>query len=215
MSLKLYFHPLSSFCMKVVIALYEKDLPFEGVIVNFGDPAESAQFAEMWPIRKFPLLHDEGGGALIPESTTIIEYLDLYYPKAKKLLPEDQKTALKARQLDRFFDLYVHLPMQKIVDDRLRPEGKKDPLGVAQAKSRIMTAYDILEKDLAGKHWATGSQYTIADCSASPALFYANLDVPVGDDRANLTAYLGRLMRRPSFARVIEEAEPYFHMRPQ
>ncbi|CAN7521299.1 glutathione S-transferase family protein [Phyllobacterium sp. LjRoot231] len=215
MSLKLYFHPLSSYCMKVLTALYEKDLPFEAIIVNFGDATENARFIEMWPIRKFPLLRDEARNRLIPESTPIIEYLEMYYPGKAQLLPTDPEMAYEARWFDRFFDLHVHTHMQKIVGDKLRPEDKKDPFGVEEATTKLRTAYAVLENRLKDSVWAAGDQYTLADCSASPALFYANLTVPLGSEHRNVSGYLDRLMNRPSFARAVEEAQPYFHMRPE
>ncbi|MBZ9655167.1 glutathione S-transferase family protein [Phyllobacterium lublinensis] len=214
MTLKLYFHPLSSFCQKVLIALYEKELPFEKEIVDFMDPVASASFTEIWPIRQFPVLRDEANGRTIPESSMIIEYLDQHYPGKVQMLPADRELAFRARQLDRFFDLHVQAPMQKVVTDNFRPKGYNDPFGVEEARGKLKTAYSVLEKELAGKRWATGDQYTMADCAGSPALFYANLSVPFAG-HSNLASYLERLMNRPSFARAVEEARPYFSMRPE
>jgi glutathione S-transferase len=215
MSLKLYFHPLSSFCMKVLTALYEKDVSFEKDVVDFMDPVASASFSEIWPIRQFPVLRDEARGKTIPESSLIIEYLDQHYPGKVQLLPSDPELAFRARQLDRFFDLHVQVPMQKIVTDNFRPEGQNDAFGVEECKEKLAIAYGILEKELANTTWATGDHYTMADCAASPALFYANLSVPLGDQHSNVLRYLDRLMNRPSFARAIEEAKPYFGLRPE
>jgi glutathione S-transferase len=215
MSLKLYFHPLSSFCMKVLTALYEKDLAFEKAVVDFMDPVASASFSKIWPIRQFPVMRDEARGTTIPESSLIIEYLDQHYPGKMQLLPADPELAFRARQLDRFFDLHVQVPMQKIVTDNFRPEGQNDTFGVAECKKKLAIAYGILEKELANITWATGDRYTMADCAASPALFYANLSVPLGAEHSNVSRYLDRLMNRPSFARAVEEAKPYFSLRPQ
>ncbi|MEK1853332.1 MAG: glutathione S-transferase family protein [Phyllobacterium sp.] len=215
MSLKLYFHPLSSFCMKVLTALYEKDLAFEKEVVDFMDPVASASFSEIWPIRQFPVLRDEARGTTIPESSLIIEYLDRHYPGKMQLLPADPEMAFRARQLDRFFDLHVQVPMQKIVTDNFRPEGQNDSFGVEECKKKLAIAYGILEKELANTTWATGDRYTMADCAASPALFYANLSVPLGAEPSNVSRYLDRLMNRPSFARALEEAKPYFSLRPE
>jgi glutathione S-transferase len=136
MTLTLYFHPLSSFCMKVLIALYENDTPFKPQIVDFSNAAQAAEFRSMWPVGKFPVLRDEAGDRMIPESSIIIEYLDQHYPGRTRFLPADPDAARQMRFRDRFFDLYVQGPMQKIVGDRLRPQGKKDELGVEQATAR-------------------------------------------------------------------------------
>ncbi|QND52555.1 glutathione S-transferase family protein [Phyllobacterium sp. 628] len=215
MSLKLYFHPLSSFCQKVLTALYENGTAFEPCIVNFMDEKESADFGKIWPIRQFPVLRDEARELTIPESSMIIEHLARHYPGKVQLLPDDAELAFETRLYDRFFDLHVQVPMQKIVTDNFRPEGQNDGFGVEEAKRKLTTAYGILEQRLKGKEWVTGGNYTMADCAASPALFYANFEVPIDSNYPNLSAYLDRLMHRPSFARAVEEAKPYFDLRPE
>jgi glutathione S-transferase len=215
MSLTLHFHPLSSFCWKVLIALYENDTPFAPHMVDLGNEAERAALLKLWPIGKFPVLRDDAMDRTIPESSIIIEYLDNHYPGRTRFIPADQKLALQTRLRDRFYDLYVHLPMQKIVGDRLRPQGNKDPHGVEEARTRLQSCYGMIDKEVATRTWAMGEAFSIADCAASPALFYANQVLPFGDEHKNLTAYFDRLTARPCFARVIMEAEPYFRMFPQ
>lgn len=215
MSLTLHFHPLSSFCWKVLIAFYENGTPFTPNLVNLGDPAERAALLKLWPIGKFPVLRDEARPATVPESSIIIEYLDLHYPGATRFLPADPVLALKTRLRDRFYDLYVHLPMQKIVGDRLRPADKKDSHGVEEARAQLRTAYDMIEQQMAAGPFAMGEAFTLADCAALPPLFYGNMIEPFGGNRKNVTAYFERLKARPSVARVLKEAEPYFHMVPK
>lgn len=214
MSLTLYYHPLASFCWKTLIALYENETPFEPVIVDLGNAESKAAFLKVWPVGKFPVLRDAARDRTIPESTIINEYLAQYYPGKVELLPGDRDAALQARLGDRFYDHYVQQPMQKIVGDRLRPSGKTDPYGVELARAELLSSYDIIEAEMADRRWATGDFYTLADCAASPALFYANKAQPFGDKHKNVAAYLDRLMQRPSFIRVIEEADPYFNLFP-
>jgi len=214
MPLKLYLHPLASFCHKVLIALYENGIPFEPVIVDLADAASRAAFQAVWPMAKMPVLRDEARDRTVAEATIIIEYLDSFYPGATRLLPADADRAWQTRMWDRFHDHYVQEPMQKIVTDRLRPAGGNDPNGVEQAKAQLHEAYGVLERQTDAKTWAIGDAFTLADCAAAPALFYANTVVPFDATHSNLSAYLGRLMARPSFARVLEEAEPYFAMFP-
>ena len=215
MSLTLHFHPLSSFCWKTLIALYDNDTPFTPHKVDLGNEAERAALLKLWPIGKFPVLRDEAENRTIPESSIIIEYLDNRYPGRTRFIPPDAKQALQTRLRDRFYDLYLHLSVQKGVGDRLRPPGKKDPHGVEEARARIQSCYGMIEKEMAGKTWAMGEAFSIADCAAAPALFYADKVMPFGDTHGNLAAYFDRLKARPSFARVIREAEPYFSMFPQ
>ena len=215
MSLTLHFHPLSSFCWKALIALYENDTPFKPRLVALGHETERAALLKLWPIGKFPVLRDDAKDRTIPESSIIIEYLDNNYPGRTRFIPADPKLALQTRLRDRFYDLYVHLSVQKIVGDRLRPQGKKDPHGVEEAKARIQSCYGMIDKEVAAKTWAMGEAFSLADCAASPALFYASKVMPFGDTHKNVTAYFDRLKARPSFARVIKEAEPYLGMFPQ
>jgi glutathione S-transferase len=209
MSLKLFFHPLSSFCQKVLVALYENDTPFEPFLVDLGDETSLEQFTKIWPIGKFPVLRDEGKEETIPESSIIIEYLAQHYPGRTRLLPADADLAWQTRMWDRFYDLHVHVPMQKIVTDRLRPAGDHDSYGVEQAKALLQTALGIIEKEMEAKIWAMGDIFSMADCAAAPAMYYANLVMPLGGARKHASAYLARLMDRPSFARAVKEAEPY------
>ena len=180
MALTLYYHPLSSFCHKVLLALYENATPFDGVIVNLGDKTASADFFALWPIGKMPLLRDARLDRTLPETSIIIEHLDQHYPDAQPLLPRDETQRLEARLWDRFFDLYIHVPMQKIVGDRLRPDGEKDPRGVTDARATLGTAYGMLDKRMRDKTWAIGEAFSMADCAAAPALFYAGIVQPFG-----------------------------------
>jgi glutathione S-transferase len=215
MSLRLYFHPLSSYCHKVLIALYENDTRFEPVSVNLGDETERAALLKLWPVGKFPVLRDDERNVTVPESTVIIEYLDRHYPGATHLIPSEAEAARQTRLRDRFYDLHVHEPMQKIVGDRLRPEGRKDPHGVEEAKSRLKTSLGMIDSEMASRAWAMGEAFSLADCAAAPPLFYANEVMPFGDTHPNVAAYLKRLKARPSYARVLKEAEPYFAMFPR
>jgi glutathione S-transferase len=209
MSIKLYFHPFSSFCQKVLVALYENATPFEPHIVDLADETSRAEFKKIWPIGKFPVLRDEAKGRTIPESSIIIEYLAQHYPGKAELVPADAERATETRLRDRFYDLYVNVPMQKVVTDRLRPAGKNDSHGVAEAKTLLETAYGMIDQEMGTKTWAMGNGFSMADCAAAPAMYYANLVMPFGDTQKNAAAYLRRLMERPSFARAVKEAEPY------
>ncbi len=215
MSLTLHHHPLASFCWKALIALYENDIPFTPNIVDLGDAAERAALLKLWPIGKFPVLRDDARDQIIPETSIIIEYLDRHYPGQTRFIPSSDELALQTRLRDRFFDLYVHLPMQKIMEDRLRPQGSKDPHGVESARAQLRTSYGMIETQMVAGPWAMGDQFTIADCAALPALFYGSMVEPFPADHSELAAYFERLKARPSVARVIKEAGPYFAMVPK
>ena len=215
MSLTLHYHPLSSFCWKALVALYENDVAFAPKLVDLGNPAERAALLKLWGIGKFPVLQDEASGEIVPESSIIIEYLDRHYPGRTRFIPEDAGRALQTRLRDRFYDHYVHLPMQKIMGDRLRADGKKDSFGVEEARAQLRTSYAMIERQMTAGPWAMGDDFSLADCAAAPALFYGNMVVPFGEAEKNLGAYFERLKARPSFARVLKEAKPYFGMVPK
>jgi glutathione S-transferase len=213
MALSLYLHPLSSYCHKVLIALYENDIPFQPRMV---DAAGFAEFKKLVPLGKFPVLRDDSRDQLIPESSIIIEYLALRYPGRMKLVPEDSDLAREVRLRDRFFDCYLHTPMQKFAADRLRPAEARDPFGLEMAQAEYRTALDVVETDMSHKTWAMGDEFTMADCAAAPALFYGERFYgSFHKTHPNAMAYLDRLMARPSYARVLQEAQPYMHLLPK
>src|SRR5579885_804203 len=214
MPMTLYCHPLASYCHKVLIALYESGVAFTPRHVNLGDAQDAAAFKAVWPLGKFPVLDEDG--RIVPESTTIIEYLVTRHPAAAALIPRDAEAAFAARAADRFFDLHVHNVMQTIIGDRLRPADKKDPFGVAQARAALTTALGIADRQIAGRRFAGGDGFTIADCAALPPLFYCDLAVsPLAPDYPALAAYLARMKERPSYARTLAEAQPYMHLVPR
>jgi glutathione S-transferase len=215
MTLKLYFHPLSSFCQKALTALYENDTPFEPIIVDLFNADSAAALKKIWPIGKFPVLRDEARDRTVPESSIIIEYLAQHYPGKSKLVPADADLARQMRLRDRFFDLYVNVPMQKIVTDKLRPAGKNDLYGVEQARALLQTSLGMIDHDMEAKTWVMADAFTMADCAAAPPLYYANMLMPFGSTHKNAARYLGRLMERPSFARAVEEAQPYLKLMPK
>jgi len=212
MSLQLFYHPLSSYSMKALIALYENGTPFEYRMLSPDHADNYRKFAEMWPIQKFPILLD--GERMVVEASIVIEHLALYYPGPVKLLPADPKAALEVRMMDRFFDNHIATPQQKLVADVLRPEGESDPHGVAEARRKLDTAYAWLDKVMASRTWAAGDEFSMADCAAAPFLLYAHWSHPIPASHENVIAYLARLRARPSFARCWAEAKPYRHMFP-
>lgn len=214
MSLTMHLHPLASFCWKPLIALYENGTPFASVVVDFGNEQSRAAFLKLSPAGKMPVLRDDALDQTVPESTIVIEYLNAHYPGPVEMIPADIDLARQVRLADRFYDFYVQEPMQKIVGDRLRPEGKTDPFGVEQARAQLRGSYAIIERDMQSRTWAVGDAFTMADCAAAPALFYANKVEPFGDKYPAVRRYHDRLLGRPSVARVIEEAQPYFKLFP-
>jgi glutathione S-transferase len=212
MSLTLYYHPLSSFCWKALIALYEADVEFTPRVVNLGDPADRAAFQAVWPLAKFPVLVDEAARQTIPESSLVVEYLARTRPSAASLLPADPERSMAIRLADRLIDSYIHLPFQQVVNERMRPDDQHDPFGAEQARAVVRQGYDLIAPRVAGS-WAMGEAFTLADCAALPALYYADYAVSL-DGWPVLRAYLERLKARPSVVRVLAEAEPFFQYFP-
>jgi glutathione S-transferase len=208
MPVQLFAHPFSSYCQKVLIALYENAVPYELRMLGPGHDDVAAEFARRWPLRRMPILVD--GDRTVMEATVIVEYLALHHPGPVRLIPADPKAALDVRMLDRFFDNYVQTPMQKIVFDVLRgDDAKRDPAGVADAHVLLETAYGWLDGRMQGREWAAADAFSLADCAAAPALFYADWVHPIAASFPNAQAYRCRLLARPSFARAVDEARPY------
>ena len=208
--LTLYGHPISSFTWKVLIALYENGTPFEPITV---DQNTYADFVGKWPMGKFPILLDSDRDAMITETSVIIEYLDAHYPGATRFVPQDIDTALEVRRWDRVFD-HLNVTMSKIVVDNIRPEGQRDPYGVEEAKRIVRGVYTVIEAQLRENGLIVGVSFTLADCSAAPALWYATRNAPLDGAFPCIAAYLDRLNARPSFLRALKESESLFHMYP-
>ncbi len=207
MPLALYGHPFSSYTQKALIALYENATPFEFRCIGPDTPQHAADWLARWPIAKFPLLVD--GERQFAETSIIIEHLDLEHPGPVRLLPKDPKAALDVRFLDRFFDLHVMDPMQVAVASKLGQIPMPSEAGLELAGERLERAYAWLEGHLAGKAWAAGEDFTLADCAAAPSLFYAEWTHRISEHYPVLRAYRARLLARPSFARAVEEARPF------
>jgi glutathione S-transferase len=205
MSLTLYSHPFSSYCQKVLIALWENDIAFTYRHLEHAGAADER--AALWPLGRFPVLVDDG--RTIAESSIIIEYLDLHHGGPVRLLPGDRDAVLEVRFMDRFFDNYIMTAMQKPVFEALRTDGARKEEAMADARKALDTAYAWLEKRLHGRTWAAGESFTMADCAAAPSLFYADWVHQIGSGFPGVRAYRSRLLARPSFARAVEEARPY------
>ena len=212
MSLIVYGHPFSSYTQKVLVALYENATPFEFRCISPGHPEHVAEWLRRWPLRKFPLLVD--GERQVVETSVIIEYLQRAHPGPVRLLPDDPDAALDVRFMDRFFDLHVMDAAQCAVDGALTGDPTRARNGMARAVDKLGRAYDWLETRLAGGAWATGDQFTLADCAAAPSLFYADWVHRIGEAHPRLRAYRSRLLSRPSVARAVDEARPYRHLFP-
>jgi glutathione S-transferase len=210
MSLTLYYHPLSSFCHKVLVALYENECAFEKRVIDFGNETDRAELQAIWPFGKFPVLRDHVRNRDVAETTIIIEYLDHFFAGKNPLIPSDWERALEVRHWDRLFDNYVLAPMQQIVSDRIR--GARGDL--TRERATLETAYGLVDRHMASSNWIAGQHFSLADCAAAPALFYASTVQPFPKEYRYLGAYLERLIERPSFRRVIEEAKPYFSLYP-
>ena len=210
MTLELFAHPFSSYCQKALIAFYENDTPFTLRMVE--DPKVAEELAALWPMKRFPILRD--GGRVVLEATIIIEHLQVHHPGPVKLIPDDPDLALEVRMLDRFFDNYVMTPQGKFTFNAIRPAEDRDPYGVEEARRMLETSYAWLDARMAGRTWAVGDSFSMADCAAAPSLFYAAWTHPIPDTLLHLKAYRARLLSRPSFARAVDEARPYRHYFP-
>ncbi len=207
MALNLFYHPFSSYCQKALIAFYENAIPFEPQVLNGPDSPAAQRLAQLWPIKRFPVLTE--GERTVFEATCIVEYLGLVHPGPVRLIPDDPQAALDVRMLDRFFDNYVSTPQQKIVFDALRAEADRDPYGVKHARAMLDTAYAWLDQHMAQREWAAGDGFSLADCAAAPFLLYADWTHAIGDHHPHVLAYRRRLLERPSFARAVDEARPF------
>lgn len=210
MPLTLFAHPFSSYCQKVLMALWENDTPFN--YRHLEEPGAGEELKALWPLGRFPVLVD--AGRTVAETSIIIEHLDLHHRGPVRFLPDAAEAALEVRFMDRFFDNHVMTPMQKPVAEALKGEKGRTGEAMAESGAALQTAYAWLEERLGGRPWAAGEAFSMADCAAAPALFYADWVHPIGAGYPRLRDYRARLLARPSFARAVEEGRPYRHYFP-
>jgi glutathione S-transferase len=209
-SLTLFYHPLASFCHKVLIALYENHTAFDKRIINLGDEKDRAELLAVSPLGKFPVIRDPARGRDVAETTIIIEYLDHFFAGERPLIPCEWEDALQVRLWDRLLDSYVQMPMQHIVGDRLR--GTQGDL--SKERATLEMAYRMIDRQLAGRMWLASEEFSMADCAAAPALFFSCTVQPFPHGLTHLSGYFDRLVERPSVHRVLEEAKPYLQFYP-
>ena len=191
-------------------------MPFTPHLVDLGNPAERAALLKLWPIGKFPVLRDDARNETVPESSIIIEYLDRHYPGRHAIHSRRRRSAPCRRGCATASTISMCIcRCRRSCCDRLRPADKQDPHGVEEARAQLRTSYAMIEQQMANGGWAMGEDFSLADCAAAPPLFYGSMVVPFGETQQNLAAYFERLKARPSFARVLKEAEPYFQMVPE
>jgi glutathione S-transferase len=212
-ALTLHYHPLSSYCHKVLIAIDVLGVEVDKRLLKLGDPGERAAHLALCPTGKMPLLMD--GQRPVFETSIIIEYLQCQHAvPGRTLIPQAPDAALEVRLWDRLFDLYVMTPMQALTADLLRPDGERDAGSVAQARAGLASAYAFIERQLEGRSWVAGEAFSMADCAAAPALFYAMAYLPPAPQQVRLAAYVERLLAHPSVALTIDQARPYFKFFP-
>jgi glutathione S-transferase len=208
MSLALYGHPFSSYTQKALIALYENDIAFEFREIGPDMPDHIEDWRRRWPLEQFPVLAD--GARTVAETSIIIEHLQLEHPGPVRLIPSDPLTALNVRFLDRFFDLHVMNVVQHAVNGALTGDPVRREEALAVTKEKLERAYGWLERRLTGGGpWAVGADFTLADCAAAPALFYADWTHEISEAYPGLRAYRARLLARPSIARCVEGGRPF------
>ena len=203
--IELFAHPFSSYCQKAIIAFYENAIPYTLRLLD-RDEAAMVELASIWPLKRFPVLRERD--RVVPEATSIIDYLVVHHPGPVALIPADADAAIEVRLWDRFFDNYVMTPQGSIVFNAMRTSQDRDPIGDDRARAMLDTAYAILDERMATREWAAGA-FSMADCAAAPSLFYADWTHPIDDRFPNVVAYRRRLLARPSVARAIDEARPY------
>lgn len=211
MAIELFAHPFSSYCQKALVALRENETEFSLRMLGPGSPAQE-ELARIWPLARFPVLRE--GDRVVPEATSIIEYLHVHHRGPVALIPDDADAAVHVRMLDRFFDNYISNAQASIVFNAIREPEDRDPVGDDKARATLDTAYRWLDSWMEGKQWAAGGAFSLADCAAAPALFYADWTHEIGKEFRHVQAYRSRLLDRPSFARAVDEARGYRHLFP-
>ena len=209
--MKLYYSPLSTFSHKAMLALHEKGIAFTPELVDLGSPEARAAYAKINPTGKVPFLVADNDWQ-VPESTSIIEYLEEEFPNTPRLIPAaGAGTARQVRFMDRMADLYFNEPIIELLLQQIGLRAQ-DAARADRARNYVQMAYGFWNQRLATQPWLCGSSFTMADCAAIPALFYAQIVAPF-TGQPNLVAYWQRAQERPSYKRIRAELEPIWNAR--
>lgn len=203
--MELYYHPLSTYSQKAMIAFHEKGIAFEPKLVNLTEPEGRAAYESVYPIGKLPLLKPTAEHS-VPESTIIIEYLDDHFPDTTRLIPAGGDAARQVRFMDRMSDLYLNDPVVTLLFMQygFRP---RDDAAADKARKHVGLTYQHLDARLAAQPWICGDDFSMADCAAIPPLYYAREVLPF-DAYPNLTRYWERARQRESYRKVMAEFVP-------
>ena len=204
--MKLYYNPLSTYSQKVMIAFNEKGIAYEPQLVDMMSAESRAAFEKVYPLGKVPFLKPSEDWQ-VPESTSIIEYLEDKFPNTPRLIPPSGGDAARqVRFMDRMADLYLNDPVGELLFQKLGFR-TQDNDKAARARKHITFSFEHYDKRLAKQPWLCGEAFTMADCAAIPALYYAQTVMPF-DAYPNIVAYWQRALKRPSVVKVKAEFEP-------
>jgi glutathione S-transferase len=207
--MKLYYNPLSTYCQKVMIAFNEKGIAYESELVNLMTPDGRAAFERVYPLGKVPFLKPSDDWQ-VPESTSIIEYLEDKFPGTPRLIPAaGGDAARQTRFMDRMADLYLNDPVAELLFQKFGFRAQ-DEEKAARARKVVSVSFGHYDQRLTKQPWVCGENFTMADCATIPSLFYAQVVMPF-DSFPGVTAYWKRAQQRPSYAKVKAEFEPIWN----
>jgi glutathione S-transferase len=203
--MELFYHPLSRYSQKVLLALYEKQANFFPRVIELSDPLSRLDFSLFYPPGKVPLLKSKQG-ILIPESSIIIEYVDNEFPqKGTRLIPANMTISMDTRLQDRLIDLQLSNKLFEFERQQLNPE-VSNQIRLKQLENGINDFLQYLDDTLEKNHWLCGDSLTLADCALIPCLPYARDHFQLFK-YDNLSRYWEQAQLRGAFQQVKEEME--------
>lgn len=190
--MKLYWHPVSLMPWRVRIALAEKGLDYEEVVVDLpGGASHQPDFLALNPFGQVPVLED--GGRAFAESTAILEYLEDSH-RQPPLMPAAAAARAEVRQLM----CWSNGPWMMSWKRWVAPAslGFPDTAEMrAQGRAELDHHAAVLSARLERTPWLAGD-YSLADICYAPLVLMADrMGLPVGPTLAD---WLDRLRARPA-----------------
>jgi glutathione S-transferase len=193
--LRLYYHPLSTFSRRVRIALFEKQIAHELVVVDMAarkhkEPA----YLALNPYGRVPTIDEDG--FVLYESTAILNYLEATHAKPP-LVPADARQRALVDMHMKLCDLQLTRHSGTIIfPKRFLPRERWNEAAMAEAKAEIEKHLAILERQLADKHYLVGQQFTLAEVCYMPFIdFFPLMEIV---PPPTVAAWRERLLARPS-----------------
>jgi glutathione S-transferase len=200
--LTFYYNPISSNACRVWIALLEKQIPFEPILVNLDGDQFDPDFTAVNPLQLVPVIVDDGFRVI--ESLAILDYLDAKYP-TPSFMPSEPDAIAIVRMVEMLVVNELQ-PVMLLLTRHFLGLGVVEPRQIEVAQGRITAVMQFLEELIDGPYFV-GNRFTQADIVGGIAIVSLGQLGCSMEDYPGLKAWSEGLARRHSWRQVTPSPE--------